>query len=139
MVEIALMASDTQEVLGTAISLKILFGIDIFYGVFVSLLLVFVMLFLQNKGQSFFEKIFAVFISIMGVCFFCNFFVLDKDWPGIFQGFIPSLQTQDFSYGISLLGAILMPQNLFLHSTLVNTRKINRHNKYLYISISIVY
>ena len=60
MTEVALMASDTQEVLGTAIALKIILGIDIFYGVFVSLLLVFLMLYIQNKGQSFFEKIFAL-------------------------------------------------------------------------------
>jgi NRAMP (natural resistance-associated macrophage protein)-like metal ion transporter len=129
MTEVALMASDTQEVLGTAIALKIIFGIDIFYGVFVSLLLVFVMLFTQNKGQKFFEKIFALFISIMGICFFYNFFIIDKNWEEIFLGLIPSIQIQDFGYGISLLGAILMPQNLFLHSTLVNTRKINRQNK----------
>ena len=130
MTEIALLASDTQEVLGTAISLKILFNIEIFYGVFFSLLLVFLMLFLQNKGQSFFEKIFAMFIWIMGICFFCNFFVIEKDWAGIVRGFVPRIEIKDFSYGISLLGAILMPPNLFLHSSLVNTRKINRQNRY---------
>lgn len=129
MTEIALMASDTQEVLGTAISLKIIFGIDIFYGVLISLVLAFAMLYTQNKGQSFFEKIFAFFISIMGICFFCNFFVIDKNWPGIISGFVPTLKFNDFGYAISLLGAILMPQNLFLHSTLVNTRKMNRENK----------
>ena len=129
MTEIALMASDTQEVLGTAISLKIVFGIEIFYGVLISLLLAFGMLYAQNKGQSFFEKIFAFFISIMGICFFCNFFVIEKNWPGIISGFIPQARFDDFGYAISLLGAILMPQNLFLHSTLVNTRKMNRNNK----------
>lgn len=129
MTEVALIASDTQEVLGIAISLKILFGIEIFWGVFLSLILVFAMLFTQNKGQSFFEKIFAVFILVMAVCFFVNFFVIEKNWFAIASGFVPNVRVGDFGYAISLLGAILMPQNLFLHSTLVNTRKINRENK----------
>ena len=130
MAEIALLASDTQEVLGTAISLKILFGIEIHYGVVISLILVFLMLYAQNKGQQFFEKIFAVFITIMGVCFFYNFFHIEKDWVGIAFGFIPRMQKNDLGYAISLLGSIIMPQNLFLHSTLVNTRKINVNSKY---------
>jgi NRAMP (natural resistance-associated macrophage protein)-like metal ion transporter len=129
MTEIALLASDTQEVLGTAIALNILIGIDIFYGVLLSLVLVFIMLFAQNKGQQFFEKIFAFFISIMGICFFCNFFYMEKSWSGIAMGFIPKMHSNDWSYAISLVGAILMPQNLFLHSTLVNTRKINKQNE----------
>lgn len=129
MAEIALIASDTQEVLGIAISLKIFFGIELFWGVLVSLILVFAMLYTQNKGQNFFEKIFGVFILVMAVCFFTNFFVIEKDWLGIVWGFVPTVHPNDFGYAISLLGAILMPQNLFLHSTLVNTRKINRENK----------
>lgn len=128
MAEIALMASDTQEVLGTAIALNVLFGIEIFWGVFLSLLLAFLMLFVQNLGQRTFEKLFAFFISIMSICFFVNFWIVPKRWGEMAWGFVPQLQRNDVGYGISLLGAILMPQNLFLHSNLVNTRKINKDN-----------
>lgn len=123
------MASDTQEVLGTAIAMNMLFGLDIFLGVILSLVLAFVMLFLQNMGQRGFEKLFALFISIMAVCFFVNFWKSPKCWGAMVSGLVPKFERGDVGYGVSLLGAILMPQNLFLHSNLVNTRKINKNNE----------
>jgi len=124
MAEIALLAADTQEVLGTAIALNLLFGLDIWIGVFISLLLAFGILHSHaTYGQRYFEGIFGASIAIMAFCFFINFFKVDHSIGEIALGFLPFMKLQDLPFAISLLGAILMPQNLFLHSALVLTRK----------------
>jgi NRAMP (natural resistance-associated macrophage protein)-like metal ion transporter len=124
MAEIALLAADTQEVLGTAIALNLLFGIDIWFGVVLSLVLAFAILHSHaTYGQRYFEGIFGASISIMAFCFFVNFFKVDHSISEIALGFIPFMKVEDLPFAISLLGAILMPQNLFLHSALVLTRK----------------
>jgi len=125
MSEIALLAADTQEVLGTAIALNLLFGLNIYTGILFSLIAAFMLLQLQQYKQQLFEAVFGIFILVMGVCFTINFFSMDHSYSSILLGFLPFMKISDLPYGVSLLGAILMPQNLFLHSALVLTRKNN--------------
>ena len=123
MSEIALLAADTQEVLGTAIALNLMFGLNLYVGIIISLILAFVLMQFQTYKQRVFEGVFGVFIMIMGICFGINFLSEKHDYGEIALGFFPFMKLNDLSYGISLLGAVLMPQNLFLHSALVQTRK----------------
>ena len=123
MSEIALLAADTQEVLGTAIALKLLFGINVYSGIVLSLIAAFGLLQLQQYKQQLFEAVFGVFILIMAVCFAINFFSMDHSYTDILIGLLPFMKISDLPYGVSMLGAVLMPQNLFLHSALVLTRK----------------
>lgn len=123
MSEIALLAADTQEVLGTAIALNIMFGLNLYTGIIVSLIIAFGLLQLQQYKQQLFEAVFGIFILVMASCFAFNFFSMKHSYTDIFLGLIPFMKISDLPYGVSLLGAVLMPQNLFLHSALVLTRK----------------
>ena len=123
MSEIALLAADTQEVLGTAIALNLLLGTNLYVGIVISLILAFSLMQFQSYKQRVFEGVFGVFIMIMGICFAINFFREKHNYGEIMLGFFPFMKLSDLSYGVSLLGAVLMPQNLFLHSALVLTRK----------------
>ena len=120
MAEIAILAADTQEVLGTAIALKLLFGMDYTIGVILSLIIAYLILKVEtNYGMKTLHFIFFGFILIMIVCFFINFITLKHDYVEILLGFVPFMRIADLPYGISMLGSIIMPQSLFLHSSLV--------------------
>ena len=124
MCEVALLAADTQEVLGSAIALQILFGFPPIVGIIASLIIAFAILHMQNKNQQKFEMFFGVCILVMAICFGINFLRTSHPLGEILQGFIPTVRIKDLPYAISLMGSILMPQNLFLHSALVLTRDI---------------
>ncbi|GAA4781091.1 Nramp family divalent metal transporter [Olivibacter ginsenosidimutans] len=125
--EIAIAACDLAEVLGMAIGLNLLFGIDLLWGVAISFLDTFLLLYLQKLGMRKMEMFIIGLISMIGMCFLTEMFLAKPAITGILQGFIPSIPNQAALYiSIGIIGATVMPHNLYLHSALVQTRKINR-------------
>ncbi|CAI2385397.1 unnamed protein product [Moneuplotes crassus] len=128
MAEIAIIGSDIQEVIGTAIAFKILFGFPIWVGAIITILDTFTFLFIHACGVRKLEAVFAVLVGTMAICFWCNMFIVLPDAGDVMKGFIPQLPKDSTGEMIGLIGAVIMPHNLFLHSALVQSRKINRHN-----------
>jgi manganese transport protein len=128
--ELAIAACDLAEVIGSAIALNLLFGIPLIYGVVITALDVLVILLLQNKGFRFIEALVIVLIITIGGCFATEIFLSKPDLGGIAKGFIPSteiISNPTMLYiAIGILGATVMPHNLYLHSSIVQTRKISQ-------------
>lgn len=121
--EMSIIAADIQELLGTSIAMKLLFNIDGIPNLVISILIVLGVLYLQQINQSILEYCFFVFVGIMAFCFISNFFASKPDFFEIMNGFIPSIpNTLGFT---GVIGSIIMPQNLFMQSSLVMTR--NHH------------
>ena len=125
--EIAIAACDLAEVIGTAIALNLLFDIPIAWGVAITALDVLIVLYLQNKGFRLLEALVIALIATVGLCFLFELIVARPDLAGVAAGFIPSpeiLQNPEMLYiAIGILGATVMPHNLYLHSSIVQTRK----------------
>lgn len=118
--ELAIIAADVQEILGASIALKLLFGIDNLASLPLIIAIVIAVLYMQQVGQQLMELIFLVFVFLMALCFMANFVMLAPSWTDLINGFIPNLPNSlEFT---AVVGAIIMPQNLFLHSSLVLTR-----------------
>jgi manganese transport protein len=124
--EIAIIATDIAEVVGTAIGLNLLFGIPLELGVIITALDVFIILWLQRLGFRWIE---AFVISLLGVIFFCFFIQIalaDPDWRGVILGFAPTVDIvrnpRMLYLALGILGATVMPHNLYLHSGIVQTR-----------------
>lgn len=125
--EIAIIACDLAEVLGMAIGLQLLFGLDLVWGVSISFLDTLLLLWLQRYGIRKLELFVLGMIFLIGMCFLIEMFLAQPDIGAIATGFIPSIPNHAALYiGISIIGATVMPHNLYLHSALVQTRKINR-------------
>lgn len=123
--EIAIAACDLAEVLGMAIGLQLLFDIPLFTGVIISVLDTFILLFLINFGIRKMEAFIVTLISMIGISFFAEMFFAKPQISEVMTGFIPSLPDNDALYiAIGIIGATVMPHNLYLHSALVQTRKI---------------
>jgi manganese transport protein len=128
--EIAIAACDLAEVLGMAIGLNLLFGIPLLYGVLITLLDTVLLLYLQRLGMRKLEAFIITLILIIGFCFFIEMFFAKPDFHEVVKGFVPTLSGNAALYiAIGIIGATVMPHNLYLHSALVQTRKINRHTK----------
>ena len=125
--EIAIAACDLAEVIGAAIALNLLFGIPLGWGVGITALDVMLVLFLQNKGFRLLEALVVALVVTVGACFAFEIFLARPDMGGVLRGFVPSasiLQNKDQLYiAIGILGATVMPHNLYLHSSIVQTRK----------------
>jgi manganese transport protein len=125
--ELAIAACDLAEVIGSAIALKLLFGIPITVGVVITALDVFLLLYLQNKGFRLLEIIVILLMATIGLCFVFELVISRPDMLGVARGFIPTtqiLRDREMLYiGIGILGATVMPHNLYLHSSIVQTRK----------------
>ena len=125
--EIAIAACDLAEVIGTAIALNLLFNIPIAWGVGITALDVLIVLYLQNKGFRLLEALVIALIATVGICFLFELIVSRPDLAGVARGFIPSpevLSNPEMLYiAIGILGATVMPHNLYLHSSIVQTRK----------------
>ena len=125
--EIAICACDLAEVLGSAIALKLLFKIPLIAGVCITALDVLAVMYLQNKGFRYIETLVVVLILTIGGCFFAEMIFSKPDLAGIARGFIPRadiLSNREMLYvAIGILGATVMPHNLYLHSSIVQTRK----------------
>lgn len=126
--EIAIAACDLAEVLGSALALNLLFGIPLFYGVCITAFDVLLILYLNNKGFRLLEIIVGVLILTISVCFGLELWLSKPELLPMAKGLVPSIQllkNKEMLYiGIGILGATVMPHNLYLHSSIVQTRKI---------------
>jgi manganese transport protein len=125
--ELAIAACDLAEVIGSAIALNLLFGIPLIAGVCVTGFDVLIVLFLQNKGFRYIEALVITLIAVVGGCFAWELIASRPDIVGIARGFIPSARIATDSgmlyIAIGILGATVMPHNLYLHSSIVQTRR----------------
>ena len=127
MCEIAIAACDLAEVIGSAIALNLLFGIALPVGVAITGLDVLLLLYLQNKGVRVLEALVITLVATVGVCFGFELLLARPDLLGVARGFVPSadiVTDKDKLYiAIGILGATVMPHNLYLHSSIVQTRR----------------
>ena len=141
--EIAIAATDLAEILGMAIGIQLLTGLPLIWGVSITVLDTFLLLYLQRLGIRKMEAFIIGLIAIIGVCFLVNIIMASPQLHEVLKGFIPSLPTAEELYAakqmsnalpketalylaIGIIGATVMPHNLYLHSALVQTRKIKR-------------
>ncbi|MEG4507534.1 Nramp family divalent metal transporter [Microcoleus sp. F6_B4] len=124
--EIAISACDLAELVGSAIGMQLLFGIPLVWGVCITALDVIMVLFLQGKGFRYIEALVITIIAIIGGCFIAEIIFAKPDAGGLLLGYVPSLeilQNQAMLYiAVGILGATVMPHNLYLHSSIVQTR-----------------
>jgi manganese transport protein len=122
--EIAIAACDLAEVLGMAIGLNLLLHIPLLYGVLISLLDTFLLLYLQRLGIRKLEAFIITLIGIIGLCFWVELLFAKPPLGEVAKGFIPSIPNASALYiAIGIIGATVMPHNLYLHSALVQTRR----------------
>jgi len=125
--EIAIAACDLAEVLGMAIGLNLLFGWPLLWGVLISLLDTILLLWLQKLGMRKLEAFIIALVAIIGGCFLTEMIIAKPHLGDVMKGFRPSLPGDGALFiAIGIIGATVMPHNLYLHSALVQTRKINR-------------
>jgi manganese transport protein len=128
--EIAIAACDLAEVIGMAIGIHLLFpNVSLLMGVCITVLDSFVLLFLLNKGIRKLEAFIISLVALIGVSFFIQLTIAKPDIGEIAKGLIPGIANEDALYiAIGIIGATVMPHNLYLHSSLVQTRKFNRNS-----------
>lgn len=125
--EIAIAACDLAEILGMAIGLNLLFDISLINGVIITVLDTFLLLFLINKGIRKMEAFIIALVAIIGFSFIFEMIFAEPELPKILAGLIPSIPNETALYiAIGIIGATVMPHNLYLHSSLVQTRKFDR-------------
>src|SRR3954469_20365158 len=125
--ELAIAACDLAEVVGSAIALQLLFGIPLVWGCIITALDVMVVLLLQNRGFRYLEAVVITLIATIGTCFAVELFIAKPAMGEVLAGFAPSTailhNSQMLYVAIGILGATVMPHNLYLHSSIVQTRK----------------
>ena len=125
--EIAICATDLAEVIGTAIGLNLLFGIPLEIGVLITALDVFIILWLQNLGFRWIEAFIVTLLGVITVCFAVQIAMADPEWGAVIKGFAPTTEivtNPEMLYlALGILGATVMPHNLYLHSGVVQTRR----------------
>jgi manganese transport protein len=125
--EIAIAACDLAEVIGAAIALNLLFGLPLVWGVCLTALDVLIVLFLQHRGFRYVEALVVALICLIAGSFAVELWLAHPDYSGVVAGFVPQtriLSDPNMLYiAISILGATVMPHNLYLHSSIVQTRK----------------
>ncbi len=123
--EAAIAACDLAEVIGSAVGLQLLFGLPLVAGVLVTVLDTFLLLFLHQRGIRRMEAFILVMVVTIGGCFLAEIVMAKPDLPGIAKGFLPGLPDVDALYfAVGIIGATVMPHNLYLHSSLVQSRKV---------------
>ena len=128
--EIAIAACDLAEVLGMAIGLQLLTGIPLLWSVLITVLDTFLFLLLQRLGIRKMEAFIISLIAIIGFSFLIEIILAKPDFGLVVKGFVPSIPNNTALYiAIGIIGATVMPNNLYLHSALVQTRKIRRDEK----------
>jgi manganese transport protein len=130
--ELAVMATDIAEVIGGAIALNLLFGIPLTVGVALTVLDVLLLLLLTKIGFRKIEAIVAALIAVIVVVFVYEVALARPDVPAMFAGFLPSpkiLGTSQLTMALGIVGATVMPHNLYLHSSIVQTRKVDRSDE----------
>src|SRR6266545_2379978 len=125
--EVAICATDLAEVIGTAIGLNLLFGIPLEIGVLITACDVFLILWLQNIGFRWIEAFIVTMLGVITICFTIQIAMADPDWGAVIRGFAPTTEivtNPDMLYiALGILGATVMPHNLYLHSGVVQTRR----------------
>ena len=127
--EIAIAACDLAEVLGAAIALKMLFGIPLLLGVVLTGADTLLLLAFQSFGIRTIEAFILALISVIAACFCIEVFWAKPSWTAMFAGLAPRLNSDSLYLAIGILGATVMPHNLYLHSALVQTRSIGHDEK----------
>jgi manganese transport protein len=123
--EIAIAACDLAEVLGTAIALKLLFGLPLLWGVAITVMDTFLILSLSRYGIRLLERVVLGMIAVIGACIAAQLFLARPDLTQVASGLVPRLSGESLYIAIAMLGATVMPHNLYLHSALVQTRAIS--------------
>ena len=127
--EIAIAATDLAEVLGMAIGLQLLTGMPLIWGVSLTVLDTLLLLVLQQFGMRKMEAFIIALVAIIGVSFLWQLVIAKPQFGEVITGFIPRLPDSNALYiAIGIIGATVMPHNLYLHSALVQTRKIKRND-----------
>jgi manganese transport protein len=125
--ELAIAACDLAEVVGSAIALQLLFGLPLVWGCLITAADVMLVLLLQQRGFRYLEAVVIALIATIGTCFTVELFLARPDTRGILAGLAPTveiLRNRDMLYvAIGILGATVMPHNLYLHSSIVQTRR----------------
>src|SRR5579862_6893984 len=130
--EIAIAACDLAEVLGMAIGIQLLTGLPLIYGVMITVLDTFLLLFLQRLGIRKTEALIIGLIAIVGGSFLIEIVLAKPELNEVVKGLIPDIpNTKALYIAIGIIGATVMPHNLYLHSALVQTRKIKRDNEHI--------
>ncbi|MGN7360789.1 Nramp family divalent metal transporter [Paenibacillus sp. SAF-054] len=124
--ELAIAACDLAEIIGSAIALQLLFGMPLIYGVLLTALDVMLVLFLQNKGFRYIEAIVISLMAVIMLCFVAEMVLSSPQLSGVMSGFVPKaeiIKNPEMLYiALGILGATVMPHNLYLHSSIVQTR-----------------
>jgi manganese transport protein len=125
--EIAIAACDLAEVIGSAVALNLLFGLPLIWGVCITALDVLFILFLQHKGFRSLEILVLTLVLVIGGCFSIEILLARPELSGVLGGFVPKKEIvtdpEMLYIAIGILGATVMPHNLYLHSSIVQTRK----------------
>ncbi|SEI22981.1 Nramp family divalent metal transporter [Pseudomonas asplenii] len=126
--EISIIATDLAEVLGCALAFHLLLGCSLTFGIVLTAFDTLLILALQNRGFRRLEAIMLVLVATIGVCFFIELVLIKPYWPAVFDGFKPSVsalsETAPLYLAIGILGATVMPHNLYLHTSIVQTRLV---------------
>ena len=129
--EIAICACDLAEVIGSALALNLLFKIPLVWGVCITALDVLAIMYLQNKGFRYIEALVVILILTIGGCFFAEIIFSKPEISAVMSGFIPRFEIvknpQMLFLAVGILGATVMPHNLYLHSSIVQTRKYEQN------------
>ncbi len=123
--EIAIAATDLAEALGTIIGLNLLFGLPLLWGCFITAFDTFLLLGIQRLGVRKMEAFIVMLVATIGACFVVEVSLAKPDWGGIAAGFIPRLEPGALYVAIGIIGATVMPHNLYLHSSLVQSRAVS--------------
>jgi manganese transport protein len=126
--EIAICATDLAEVIGTAIGLNLLFGIPLELGVLITALDVFLILWMQRLGFRYVEAFIVAMLGVIAVCFAVQIVMANPEWGAVIRGFAPTteiVRNPNMLYiALGIIGATVMPHNLYLHSAIVQTRRV---------------
>lgn len=128
--QVAIVACDLAEIVGMAIGLNLLFGLPLIWGISITVLDTFLLLFLLKRGMRSMETFIVSMVFIIGLAFFVEMLIVTPVYGDVVKGFMPSSLNGDALYiAIGIIGATVMPHNLYLHSSLVQTRKFDRSIK----------
>jgi manganese transport protein len=131
--ELAIIACDFAEVLGSALAFKLLLGVSLPVGVLLTAFDTLIVLGLKGKGFRQIEAIILGLVITIGICLFAELLFIRPDWHAVMAGAVPSLRaisSQEPLYlAIGILGATVMPHNLYLHSSIVQTRVVARNDR----------
>lgn len=134
--ELAIAACDLAEVLGMAIGIQLLTGLPILYGVLITVFDTFLLFYLQKLGMRKMEAFIVALIAVIGISFLVQVVIAKPDMGELVKGFVPTHLNKDALYiAVGIIGATVMPHNLYLHSALVQTRKIKNDPKSIKLAL----